>query len=103
MDTSTRRAATTSGQKCFSLETRRLSGRGQDCMPPAAVGIEALALAAEQVDRHVNEFLVQKPDDQPGLTRHCRVHGMSREKVAHDRVGAVCGPAADQVTRIEVA
>src|SRR5436190_13043870 len=60
-------------------------------------------MGRKQLDRDVNEPFVQEADDQTSLTSHCCMDGIACEKVAEDRVLAICGAAADLIAGIDVA
>jgi hypothetical protein len=85
------------------VESLRLTGCGKDRMPPATVRIKALDMGGEQFDRHMNEALVQKTDDQSGLSRHGGVRGIARKQVAEQSVFAVRAATPDLIARIEIA
>ena len=55
-----------------------LAGRREDGVPPAACWIEPFCARGEQLDRHMNETLVQKTDHDAGLSGHRSVDRMPR-------------------------
>ena len=65
-------------------------------------GVESLRVRGEQLDRDVDETLVQKADDHAGLAGHRGVDGVAREEIAEQRVLAVRGAAADLIAGVEV-
>src|SRR4029453_11495783 len=81
----------------------RLPCGGQDGAPPRAGRIEALGVSSKQLDRNMDEPIVEEADDEAGLAGHRSVDGVAREEVAEDVVLTVCGPAADLVARIKIA
>ena len=80
-----------------------LARGGEHGTPPAARGVEAFGPSCEHFDRHVNETLVQKTDDNARLAGHGRMDGVAREEIAEERVLGVRRTAANLVARVEIA
>src|SRR4051812_28410519 len=72
----------------FSLSGKplRLPRRRQHGAPPPTRRIQALRLGGEQLNRHVDEALVEETYDDPSLARHRSVHRVSCEKITDDRI-----------------
>lgn len=83
--------------------TEGLARRGKHRTPPGTVQVEALRLADQQLDRHVDEDIVQEADDQTGLAGHGGVHGVAGEEIAENGVLGVGRDASNQVARVEIA
>src|SRR4029453_18794025 len=85
-----------------NAEKRWLSGSSEHGAPPAAGRVEAFGVSGEQLDRHMNEVLVQETDDDASLAGHRGMHGVSREKVAEQCIFAVRRTTANLVAWIEI-
>src|SRR5216110_2215176 len=85
-----------------SIEFCGLTCRGENRAPPAAGRVEAFPVRSEQLDRNMNETLVQKTNNNASLACHRRVNRVTREQIAEQCILAVGWPASNLIARIEI-
>jgi hypothetical protein len=81
----------------------RLSGSREHGAPGWAVRIDPLLPGREQLDRDVNELIVQITDHRGGLAGHPGMGSMPRERIAKDGVFSIVRATPDDVARVKVA
>lgn len=72
-------------------------------MPERAVEVDLFLALGQEFDRDMCENIVLMADQESGFSRHCRVNGVSGEKIAQDGVFSVGRNATDEITRVEIA
>src|SRR5215467_2121330 len=80
----------------------RLSGSCEYGAPGRALRIESFLLGRQQLDRDMNEVIVQKSDYQAGSAGHGGMGSIARKPIAKNCVFSIVWTAANDITRVEI-